>query len=99
MTHTRNTSIGASAQFWRQNCRVRGQEFVYQCSHVLKESLGGRIFRSQNDGGVAEREGTGAGAGFYFSVGVQMAVCCRASIQFAFHFLIATLMQEQTRPD
>jgi hypothetical protein len=55
MTHTRNTSIGASAQFWRQNRRFRGQEFVYQCSHVLKESLGGRIFRSQNDGGVAER--------------------------------------------
>jgi hypothetical protein len=46
MTHTRNTSIGASAQFWRQNRRSSEQEFVSQSNHVLKESLDGRIFRS-----------------------------------------------------
>jgi hypothetical protein len=71
MTHTRHTSIGASAQFLRQNRRFRGQEFVYQSSHVLKESLGGRIFRSQDDGRGIRASGTRAGAaGFYFSVGV-----------------------------
>jgi hypothetical protein len=51
MTHTKTTSIGASAQFGRQNRRFKGQEVVYQSSHVLKETKGvsgwAGIFRSQ----------------------------------------------------
>jgi hypothetical protein len=59
MTHTKTTSIGASAQFGRQNRRFKGQEVVYQSSHVLKETkacLGGQDFLDRkNDGGVSGR--------------------------------------------
>jgi hypothetical protein len=101
MTHTKSTSIGALLNSGAKIAGSKDKKLfikVAMCSRKQRCVWVAGFFRLQNDGGVKQsgwRWGVGSWhgswnvAGFYFLVGVQMAVCWRASNSWLDYFSLS----------